>query len=207
MGNISFSHQSRQCPLAAAAQASQNSLNCRNPIISCQLDHYFCSNNILHRLHSNTGEWNMKCDQFLFVLCCEWLVSFLVEIFATFVRAAGGDTSWFARPPLTILLRCTSWPELTHHLRCLRNYAVILTKFGEGSYATYQHLCLIYKHFHTYKNLLIYFFLTLIIWWSFEYSFDTLLEIRRGENPRSQNRPCKTTGKLGLSYCMDDVIL
>ena len=112
MGNISFSHQSRQCPLAAAAQASQNSLNCRNPIISCQLDHYFCSNNILHRLHSNTGEWNMKCDQFLFVLCCEWLVSFLVEIFATFVRAAGGDTSWFARPPLTILLRCTSWPEL-----------------------------------------------------------------------------------------------
>ena len=105
-------HQSRQCPLAAAAQASQNSLNCRNPIISCQLDHYFCSNNILHRLHSNIGEWNMKCDQFLFVLCCEWLVSFLVEIFATFVRAAGGDTSWFARPPLTILLRCTSWPEL-----------------------------------------------------------------------------------------------
>ena len=105
-------HQSRQCPLAAAAQASQNSLNCRNPIISCQLDHYFCSNNILHRLHSNSGEWNMKCDQFLFVLCCEWLVSFLVEIFATFVRAAGGDTSWFARPPLTILLRCTSWPEL-----------------------------------------------------------------------------------------------
>ena len=54
----------------------------------------------LYFRHLVMGRWSigLKCDQSVLVWGRKWLVSFLVEIFATFVTIPGRDILWFVLP-------------------------------------------------------------------------------------------------------------